>query len=211
MKNNYYSSNRLEMLKYVPSNCKTILEIGCGEGNFAKLCKEKTGANVIGIEYDLEAGLIASKKIDLIYIGDAFEEINKLENGSIDLVIFNDVLEHLAYPDKLLQSIRAKMAPNGLLLASIPNFRYISNLKHVIWDKDFKYDKEGGIRDYTHLKFFTKKSINHFFTDLHMQIINMDGISKNEQFILRVMTPLLKITGNYDVLFLQYAVLAKYI
>lgn len=210
MEKDYYSNSRLEMLKYVPTNCKTILEIGCGEGNFAKHCKDKTGAQVIGIEYNKEAGLIASKKIDTLLIGDAFEEIHKLKNNSIDLVIFNDVLEHLAYPDKLLQSLRVKMIPNGLLLASIPNFRYISNLKHIIWDKDFKYDQKGGIRDYTHLKFFTKKSIQHFFADINMEIITVDGINMNKHFLLRMMTPLLQMTGNYDVLFLQYAVLAKY-
>lgn len=211
MENNYYTSSRYEMLTYVPINCKTILEIGCGEGNFSKLCKDKTGAYTIGIEYNQDVGEIARTKIDHVLIGDANEEIKNLANKSIDLVIFNDVLEHITYPDVLLNELRPKMNDKGLLLASIPNFRYISNLKHILWDKDFKYDKAGGIRDYTHMRFFTKKSIENFLIENNLEILEINGINRSINPILTFLIPLIKVSNNYDILFLQFAIMAKFI
>lgn len=211
MENNYYSSSRSEMLKYVPADCKVLLEIGCGEGNFSKLCKEKTGAYIIGIEYNKKAGLIARKKIDEVLIGDANEIIQRLPDKSIDLVILNDVLEHIAYPDLLIASVRNKMVDKGLILASIPNFRYISNLKHVIWDKNFKYERDGGIRDYTHLRFFTRKSIISFFKEMNFEILELDGIhpfhlNSFKQYMKYIA---IRILGQNDSRYLQFAVLCK--
>lgn len=36
----YYNKVRYEMLKYLPKNAKTILEIGCGNGSFISEIKK---------------------------------------------------------------------------------------------------------------------------------------------------------------------------
>ena len=42
---------------------------------------------------------------------------------------------------------------------------------------DWKYENSG-IRDKTHLRFFTKKSIIRMFNDFNYKIISLDGINK---------------------------------
>lgn len=59
----YYDNIRLEMLRFLPNNAKRILDIGCGNGAFAQVIKEKNNAEVWGIEYMEEHGIEAQKKI----------------------------------------------------------------------------------------------------------------------------------------------------
>ncbi|WP_282080178.1 methyltransferase [Aquimarina algiphila] len=47
----YYDNIRHEMIKYLPDTAKKIIDIGCGNGAFAIALKEKTGAEIWGIEY----------------------------------------------------------------------------------------------------------------------------------------------------------------
>ena len=37
----YYENTREDMLKYIPQDIKTTLEIGCGSGRFSALVKER--------------------------------------------------------------------------------------------------------------------------------------------------------------------------
>lgn len=39
-RDDYYQGIRPEMLKYIPSAVKKVLEIGCGEGNFGAFLKK---------------------------------------------------------------------------------------------------------------------------------------------------------------------------
>jgi 2-polyprenyl-3-methyl-5-hydroxy-6-metoxy-1,4-benzoquinol methylase len=42
-------------------------------------------------------------------------------DGGFDYIISADVLEHLYDPNILLRDLRAKLAPGGKLIASLPN------------------------------------------------------------------------------------------
>ena len=40
----YYDGDREDMFKYVPTDAKVILEVGCGEGNFSYALKRRNNA-----------------------------------------------------------------------------------------------------------------------------------------------------------------------
>lgn len=46
----YYGYTRSEVAKFVPDNIKSILDVGCGMGNFLSYIKKQTGAETWGIE-----------------------------------------------------------------------------------------------------------------------------------------------------------------
>jgi tRNA1(Val) A37 N6-methylase TrmN6 len=48
------------MVEYIPAGAKRILDIGCGEGKFAHLLKQKLNAEVWGIEINELAASKAS-------------------------------------------------------------------------------------------------------------------------------------------------------
>ena len=60
-------------------------------------------------------------------------------------------------PAGFLRNVKAKLAPAGRLIASVPNVRYAPVLFNLLVRADFEYT-EGGVLDYTHLHLFTRKS-----------------------------------------------------
>lgn len=209
MDNSYFTRNRIEMLKFLPKDFTNTIEIGCGKGEFGKLVKETFKTNYTGIEIDPEAALVAKEHLDLVLIGDAFEQINLLPDNSFDLLICNDVIEHLASPEILLQKIRIKMRPNARLVCSIPNIRVLGNLIHLLINKDFEYT-DYGIRDKTHLRFFTKKSIVRFLEDNGFDIEKIIGINPIKTFKTSISLGFLQIIGHGDIRFPQYGITAKF-
>ena len=58
----YYSGERKEMISFIPSGCKKILEVGCAEGNFLHQLKDEE-TELWGIEPNIESALIAGTKL----------------------------------------------------------------------------------------------------------------------------------------------------
>jgi len=48
------------------------------------------------------------------------------EDGSFDLIICTEVLEHLLWPHRLLQEARRVLSPRGCILISVPNCASLS-------------------------------------------------------------------------------------
>lgn len=174
----YYSQARLEILDFIPQNAKSILDIGCGEAVFSAKIKQKFGAKVWGIEFDVNAADIAKKKIDKVLIGDVSALISELPDNYFDCIVFNDVLEHLIDPFRVLIEIKNKIKIGGVVVCSIPNVRYFFVLKDLLFKKRWRYE-DSGVLDKTHLRFFTKNSIVDMFNALEYKILKIEGINKS--------------------------------
>jgi 2-polyprenyl-3-methyl-5-hydroxy-6-metoxy-1,4-benzoquinol methylase len=172
----YFVLSRPEMLGFVPQEAKKVLEIGCGEGNFGRSVKVRNQAIVWGVEMDRGAARAAALKLDKILRGGIQSQLERLPRNYFDCVIFNDVLEHLPDPEKVLEEIRKNIIPGGWIICSIPNVFYISNLKGLMLDRDWKYT-DFGILDRSHLRFFTRKSIRRMFEDLGYTVQGITGIN----------------------------------
>ncbi|MCF7971711.1 MAG: class I SAM-dependent methyltransferase [Methylococcaceae bacterium] len=205
---NYYSHDRSEVINFIPTSCKTLLDIGCGNGAFGKTLKSQRNIEVWGVEPNSEAASIAKNNIDTVICG-LFDETTNLPINYFDAIIFNDSLEHFPDPYPPLEQVKKLLSPNGFIIASIPNFRYIENIKHILLDMDFKYT-DAGILDRTHLRFFTLKSIKRLFSDTNFEVISIDGINprwwKGKQIFLLNIFFKKYIT---DMKYLQYVVVAK--
>lgn len=176
---NYYNNARSEMLSFMPKSTKTLLDIGCGEGAFAALIKEIYNIEIWGIEFMKDRGEKAKKILDKIFIGACEDYIDELPDHYFDTIYFNDVLEHLVDPYMVLEKVKSKLAPDGVIISSIPNMRYHSALKNLVLNKNWEYE-EHGIMDKTHLRFFTGKSIANMYTRLGYKIMLHKGINKTK-------------------------------
>jgi 2-polyprenyl-3-methyl-5-hydroxy-6-metoxy-1,4-benzoquinol methylase len=172
----YYCQPRPEMLPFVPATTKRVLELGCADGAFAATVKQRGGVEVWGIEPSPEAAERARAVIDRVLVGDADERIAELPDAYFDAIICNDVLEHLVDPWATLAHLRPKLAPGGVVVASIPNIRFIPALSQIVFHKDFPQD-DCGIFDRTHLRFFTRKSIVRLFETAGFTMQSMKGIN----------------------------------
>jgi len=156
--NEYYSGDRSDMLQFVPLSAKRTLDFGCGQGSFSLLLKEQRGAEAWGVELYQPAATIAASKLDHVLCMDAIQAITKLPDCYFDCILFLDILEHLVDPFRLLNECRDKLAPGGVLVASIPNVRYYRTFSKYVFHGNWEY-RDQGILDIGHLRFFTYKSI----------------------------------------------------
>jgi 2-polyprenyl-3-methyl-5-hydroxy-6-metoxy-1,4-benzoquinol methylase len=172
----YFKHGRIEMLPFIPRDATKILEIGCGVGEFAANLKSVRGVHITGIEPFEAAANIATSRLDRVLVADANAGIVELQGNRFDCIVCNDVLEHLVDPWDTLKHLRPLLAPNGKLVASIPNIRYMPVLKGLVLKGEWRY-VEQGVMDRTHLRFFTKKSIYALFEESGYKVTHVQGIN----------------------------------
>ncbi|NDW17583.1 class I SAM-dependent methyltransferase [Dysgonomonas sp. 216] len=203
----YYSFQREELYPFIPLNIKRTLDIGCASGIFSENLKKEKNVETWGIEMVAEVADIARTKLDRVLTG-AFDDVNEeLPAGYFDCVFFNDVLEHMVYPEDCLKRIKANIAPEGCVIASIPNVRFIEVLIGLLLKKDWKY-KNSGVMDKTHLRFFTKKSILRMFDECGYEVKSIKGINSVGAFSLTSIINVLAFNRFEDVKYQQFVVVA---
>jgi len=174
---NYGHLPRKEMADFVPIDAERILDVGCHTGGFGEYLKSQRQIDVWGVEPNKEAAEKAGEFLDNV-INQPFDNSADIPNDYFDIIIFNDVLEHLTDPWSALVLAKNKLTKNGLVIVSLPNILEINNLLHILIDRDFQYEP-CGIRDKTHLRFFTKKSAKRMFVECGYEVTILKGINEN--------------------------------
>lgn len=176
-----YIGSRTDIVNLVPVDVQKILDIGCSIGTLGEQLKQKTGAEVIGIELDDQMVQIAKKRLDRVIVGD-IEELN-LEDcllpNYFDCIIFADVLEHLKNPWNILQRAKSFLSTNGIIIASIPNIRHFTTIFNLVFRGYWPY-RARGIHDRTHLRFFTLRNIKELFLYANLKI---ERVERNYRII----------------------------
>jgi 2-polyprenyl-3-methyl-5-hydroxy-6-metoxy-1,4-benzoquinol methylase len=204
---NYYNNIRIDMLEFIPPECKIILEVGCGEGLFGEQLMQQRRAEVWGVEPSIDAAAIAATRLTKIIHG-TYDDTIALPEQYFDCIVFNDVLEHMIDPWSILRGSRRFLKKNqSWIVASIPNFRNWHNIIEIVVKKEFLY-RESGILDKTHYRFFTERSIRTLFNTSGFDIIRCVGInpilSKKFKF-----ANFLLLNSIRDMRFMQFAVVSK--
>jgi 2-polyprenyl-3-methyl-5-hydroxy-6-metoxy-1,4-benzoquinol methylase len=202
----YFSSARQDMIQFVPKTTRTLLEIGCGTGEFSRAIQLAHGSEVWGIEPNIEAATHAGRVLTHVLTGTIEAHINNLPNSFFDCICMNDVIEHLINPWEILQQLKGKLTPQGVLICSIPNVRHYKNLKALLIDGDWRYT-DSGVLDKTHLRFFTPKSMQRMFTECDYSISRFQGIRQSRKFLLRILR-WLSIGALRDIAYMQFAIVA---
>ncbi len=119
--------NLNKRIKYLTSivNCenKVLLDCGCGEGDYLILLN-KMGFNSYGVEYSKAKVKIYSKKnVDAkkVIVGD----IENLPYKAVfDIIVINEVIEHISDDKRALNSMFNALKPGGKLVIFAPNRLY---------------------------------------------------------------------------------------
>jgi len=98
-----------------------MLDIGCGNGQFSQRCAEAIGSHeVYVIEIDeAKASEARERGIDC-YCSDASNRL-PFTDGYFDLIIANQVIEHVLDTDTMLGECHRVLGGNGVLVLSTPN------------------------------------------------------------------------------------------
>lgn len=208
MTDSYYSNVRDEMLAFVPSNAANVLDIGCGAGAFGAALKRERGADAVtGIELNPEAASVARSQLDSVLVGDIVTVLPELRGQTFDVIVLNDILEHLVDPEGLLGQLHEYIADDGRIVASIPNVREFKTVRNLVLHGRWDYT-DSGILDRGHLRFYTRASLDGLFKRGGYVLEKVQGINRRTaaSFILFNIATL----GFFsDMGFLQYACVAR--
>jgi 2-polyprenyl-3-methyl-5-hydroxy-6-metoxy-1,4-benzoquinol methylase len=155
------SSHNLVM-GLVPPGAR-VLEFGCATGYMSEALKTRLGCSVTGVELFAEAAEYARAHCNRVILGDAENlDFNHLLGADrFDAILFADVLEHLRDPGAVLVRVRPFLADDGAVIASIPNVAH-GSVRLALLHGEFRY-RDVGLLDRTHLRFFTRDSIQDLF------------------------------------------------
>ncbi len=134
----------------VHGSARKVLDIGCGTGRLGEALKARQQAEVIGIEFDEAAATVAQPRLDGVIAGDAEQAVPDFPPASFDAIVCADIPEHLRVPGALLRKARSRLAPDGRLVASIPNVRHNSVVRSLL-EANWTYEP-AGLLDRTHLR-----------------------------------------------------------
>jgi 2-polyprenyl-3-methyl-5-hydroxy-6-metoxy-1,4-benzoquinol methylase len=205
---NYYAHQRPEMQVLVPLSACRVLEVGCGVGSFAAGLKARRDLHVTGIEAFPEAAAQAAGRIDRVIAAGIEAALPQLAEERFDCIVINDVLEHLVDPWEVLRQLRPLLQLEGVLVASIPNVRYLPVFKDYVLHGQWHYQLEG-VLDRTHLRFFTRRSMQAMFDAAGYTVVSIQGIHAVQvSWKFRLLNALCK-NALSDLPYLQFACVVR--
>ncbi len=151
---------------------RRVLDVGCSTGYLARVLRDR-GNRVSGVEIDPEAARAAEPVLEQLVVGDleSAELLGRFEAGSFDVVVFADVLEHLRDPVRVLRDAIPLLAPGGSVVVSLPNVAH-GAVRLALLEGRFEY-RPLGLLDDTHLRFFTRRSVEELLGAAGLRAIDM--------------------------------------
>lgn len=138
-----------------------ILDVGCGNGEKLYDFHIRGAQLVCGVELSQEKIDVAKKYMPGGHFFNGLLEKSPFEKQFFDIVISDNVIEHLADPDEFVHQMREYIKPGGKVVLMTPNGRSytIQNLKeHAlnIWPP-------------FHVNLFTAEYFKHHFPDIQFE------------------------------------------
>jgi SAM-dependent methyltransferase len=102
---------------------RTVLDAGCGVGWGSAVLSEAGAERVVGIDVNPEALASARERTGdraATFVQGDLQEL-PFADGSFDLIVCFEAIEHVQDPERALDAIRRVLAPGGLLVISSPN------------------------------------------------------------------------------------------
>jgi 2-polyprenyl-3-methyl-5-hydroxy-6-metoxy-1,4-benzoquinol methylase len=132
---------------------KKILDLGCRDGaltSFFVKNNDVTGADIDTIALDK-----ASKRGIKPLHFDINGEWEQISQNKYDVVVIAETLEHIYYPEKVIQKIKSVLNKEGMLIGSVPNaFSLINRIRLFLGKKD-----KTPLHDPTHINHFSHKEL----------------------------------------------------
>lgn len=140
------------LTKHINSETKSILDIGCGTGDFLNACKQN-GYTITGIEPSAIARNNANEKFGITPLTP--ETLFEISGQEFHAITLWHVLEHIYELGKTLAQVKTLLHANGVLIIAVPNCNS--------WDAK-KYKVHWAAWDLPrHIYHFTENDIKQMF------------------------------------------------
>lgn len=113
--------------RLTPLRGKRVLDVGSGYGGMLISMAEQ-GAEAMGVEIDPERARTAKTRFDQLGLSIPIHEADICQDGTLDLlggafdvVVCQDVLEHVLEPAKVISALCGLLRPGGVVYVQVPN------------------------------------------------------------------------------------------
>lgn len=110
-----------------PAPGKSVLEVGCGTGEICRMLAERTGMNVLGVDFCTPFIDKAKQRNTCANASFQVADVNRTSDfgGQVfDYIVGNGVLHHLYYTlNASLKNLKSLLKPGGRLIFMEPNLK----------------------------------------------------------------------------------------
>jgi 2-polyprenyl-3-methyl-5-hydroxy-6-metoxy-1,4-benzoquinol methylase len=163
-----FFNNKIEQRFQIIQSVRTakkvgrLLEIGSGEG-FVLSYFKNIGWDVLGVDFS-EYGCKQNNPhcLENMAFGDLYAEMTKLidKGEKFDVVLMQNLLEHVTDPEKLLKDIQHLVHDDTVIVITVPND--FSPIQKLLLEQK-KVPNEFWVVLPDHLSYFTKKGLENIF------------------------------------------------
>ena len=152
------------------------LDLGCGDGRLGAELRARrvVGADVSPVPLDRARSRLA----EVVLVEP--DEPLPFEDGSFDLVLCAEMLEHVRDVQLLLSEVRRVLRPGGTLAISTPAHSRLSALRLVATGWESEFDPLS-----PHLRFFTKRSLGGLLGEMGFEVAALRRRGGSMQLVAR--------------------------
>jgi predicted TPR repeat methyltransferase len=174
-----------QRLRSLPPGIR-LLDVGAAGGHLGRAVRDRC-AFLAGVEAD--PGLPESAREGY----DEWRAVDLLACGGwsvpFDVIVFADVLEHLARPEAVLARAHDWLREGGRLFVSLPNVANLTVRAALLFGR-FPY-ADRGILDRTHLRFYTRKTGARLLEDSGFAVLGVTATAMPYELALPAAGPAL--------------------
>ncbi|MBE8470059.1 class I SAM-dependent methyltransferase [Streptomyces justiciae] len=163
---------------------QTILDIGCGDGTAAATAAPLLpGHHLVGVDWSQDALRRARTRIPYAVRGELTGGGLPFGTGSVDAVLFSEVIEHLVDPDAAMDEIRRVLRPDGHLMLSTPNLAawynralLLAGVQPVFSEVSLRaIHGRPGREVVGHLRLYTARALREFVAAAGFTVVRLEG------------------------------------
>lgn len=179
----FYEKERSEFIQHHTRNMgkRSILDIGCRDGALTRyaISKENT---ITGCDIDTDSLHHAKERgINTVYM-DLNGQWEEIRDKRYDIVMAFEIIEHLYFPEKVLEKIKAHLKEDAYLIGSVPNaFSWMNRILLFLGTK-----KGTPLSDPTHINHFSyselKATLKKHFTKVEI----LPLVTQNRKILAKI-------------------------
>jgi SAM-dependent methyltransferase len=189
----------------------TALDIGCGRGTLLRRLQQSCPAcELFGVEISALSAAEAAASGVRVFAASIADGL-PLPDGSMQLVIMGEVIEHLFDPDAALDEIKRVLAPGGTLILTTPNLASWSNRLLLLAGIQPFFTETSTRKKYGrvfaalgnrnpmvegHLRIFTKRALVELIEDIGFRITRVRGACFDKMLGIAPAAPFERLFSN---------------
>jgi SAM-dependent methyltransferase len=173
----------------------TVVDVGCSVGFVPEALREH-GARAVGVDIDVPGLAAAKERFGQVHFLCTDGERLPFPDESVDLIVFNQIYEHVVDPYAVMAELRRILKPTGLMYLGLGNrlnvmephhkLPFLSYLPAPLADRYVRAFKKA---DHYHERFFTRPGLKRLCRGLYVHEYTWSVLAEADRFSARDMVP----------------------